>query len=122
LFDLNVQQLIKDFILAVLEAANIKHPCPDENPSRFNKLRIGYVLPASVGPKRRRIGRAEKEKRLSSFNNQLDAKIEHVGKPEKTQRVQTEEEWTNSPEKAEQEAIWIARSEEWERHLKYGKL
>jgi hypothetical protein len=78
--DLKNQRRLKNFVLAVLEAAKIKHPDPEENASKFNKLRTGYTPPAVDAKSRRpRISRAEKEQRLAEFNARFDRRIRKPG-------------------------------------------
>jgi hypothetical protein len=74
--DLKSRRRLKDFILATLRAARIRRPDPDNNPSKFNKLRVGYVPrdPALERhrAKRPRTSRAKKEAHLARFNKRLD--------------------------------------------------
>jgi hypothetical protein len=80
LFDPSDERRVKNFVLAALDVVEIVRPGPDDNPSKFNKLRVGYEPPAEGGTRRvrPRKSRTGKERCLAEFNKRFGARIQNI--------------------------------------------
>src|SRR5262249_52361793 len=80
LFDPGHERRVKQFVLAALAVVEIERPDPDDNPSKFNKLRVGYEPPSEsgTGRARPRKSRTEKERCLAEFNKGFDERIQNI--------------------------------------------
>jgi hypothetical protein len=65
-----------NFLREALQAAQVRFPDLEENRSKFNRLRVGYVAPrAPCARPRPRVSRAHKEARLAKWRARFYARI-----------------------------------------------